>query len=358
MPQPFDASIPLKQLYLQYYQPAKHPGDEHRDTRWTYELELDKFDRFFRFAIWRATVIVAPRRSVKELYLDFEKWLEQAPDRLPAVRLCDCSDELVVGAMNWLVELGRARTTANKLRRHVNAVWKFGARKLKLPPPDNEKYRENLAAPVALLQSELKLVLKAAARVPGNVGELDAGVWWQAAILFLYSSGLRIRQAFAVPTKDLDLLSGKFLAPADEAKGRKAQRLDLHASTVKALRVLRLHERRVPLVFGDWPFKIRAARERYKWILVDAGLFPDIKSVPRELLFHGLRKTLGSQIIATKGLGAAQRRLGHASPETTKRYGDARYTDDEPIESLAPDPIDGDKLPTEEPWEPRIADCG
>ena len=360
----FTADIELDELYLQHFQPAKHPGDEHRQTRVSYLGELKKLNDFFWFRAWLARFNRPPRQtSTAELTADFQWWLEHCERPPHKVRLCDCSDALVVGAMNWRIELGWERTTANKLRRTVNAVWNWGARELNksaeqslLKRPDNQKYRENVGEPIAFLPDELERILKACARRRGVVGKVRAADWWLACVLFVFSTGLRIGAALKVRTRDIDWTRGEILAGDEAAKGRKAQRLDLLPSAVAALRALCLSERSVPLVLGDWPFNVNTLRRHFAQILVDAGIFADASDVPRELKFHALRKTLGSQIIAEAGLHVACDRLGHSSVEVTKRYRDRRYQSQHRITELVKDPLP--MLPTSGPPELRIAEVG
>lgn len=357
----FSAEIEVVELYRRFYQPAKHPGDAQRATRSSYLTDVDHLDKFFGFRWWLDRYATPPRElATDELFSDFKWWLDHC-DRPPMkVRICDCSDELVVASMNWLIELGRERTTANRLRRHINAIWRWGARQLAkwgtiIARPDNDKYAENISEPIAFLPDELERILAACARRQGMVGSIRASDWWLAAVLFIFSAGIRIGVACKTPTSKLDLARGDVLVPAGGQKNRHEQRLDLHSSAISALKLLRLTERGVPTILGDWPFTVNTLRRHFAQILVDAGIFPSVDDVPRELKFHALRKTLGSQIIAKAGLHVACARLGHSTVEVTKRYRDRRYGSEHRIAELVKDP-----LPSPPDSRPplRIADVG
>jgi integrase len=307
-------SLTVLDFYDHYYQPAKHAGDLHRSTCAQYRIQIGNLNKYFR----------------------------QDADR--DVTLGDLCDELVAAAMNWLVVRGRERTTANKLRGHINALWNFAARQFKkkglaLDRPDNDAYRVDKSEPIAFLPEELDLILKACGRQRGLVGSVPAGTWWVAMALFVFSSALRINAARKVPTSNLDLVRGEVRVPARGQKQRKEQVLDLHVSTVTALRNLRLAERGVPTILGDWPYNTNTLRRYFARILVEAGIFPSVKMVPRELKFHALRKTLASQVFEKAGLHVACDRLGHSSVEVTKRYIDPRYKSQPRVRELVKDPL-------------------
>lgn len=310
----------LLEFYNRFYQPAKHAGDKHRTTCIQYRVQIANINKFFRLQLAAA--------GLEARY----------------VELGDLCDELITGAMNWQVERGRSRTTANKLRGHINAVWNFATRQfakqgITLARPDNDKYRVDTSEPLAFLPDELQRILDACARQQGMVGGVPAGDWWLAFTLFVFSSSLRINAARKVPTAKLDLTRGEFWAPASGQKQRKEQLLDLHTSAVVALRKLRLAERGVAMVLGDWPYNTDTLRRHFTRILVESGIFASVKDVPRQLKFHALRKTLASQIFETAGLHVACDRLGHSSVEVTKRYIDPRYRSQPRVRELVKDPM-------------------
>lgn len=255
------------------------------------------------------------------------------------LRLADLSDGLVYGAMQWQVANELPATTANKLRRHINAIWNLACELEVLPKrPKNKAYRENLAEPLALLPEELDKLLDAAGQRDGYVGEVPAGQWWMTAVLFVYSLGARISAAYEVQTAKLDLDRGEVSLLAETQKQHREQRLDLFPGVIYWLRELRLKERGVKTVLGDWPFKIGWLRVQYTRLFVEAGLFKEAKDVPRNLKFHALRKTLASQLFAAGGMPAACERMGHSSTQVTERYIDPRFKHKVRINELVKDP--------------------
>jgi integrase len=255
------------------------------------------------------------------------------------LRLESFTNELIYAAMQWQLDAGLEATTANKLRRHANALWNEACEQGILKTrPRNKKYRENLSAPIALMPDELEKLLAAAGERVGMVGDVPAGQWWLTAVLFVYSLGARIGAAYQVPTRNLDLVRGEVLVTADTQKQREDQSLDLFVGVVYWLRELRLAERGIATVLGDWPYKIDALRRHYTDLFVESGLYPRREDVPRNLKFHALRKTLASQLFVEGGMAAACERLGHSSTLVTQRYIDPRYKRKQRIGDLVKDP--------------------
>ena len=247
------------------------------------------------------------------------------------------SDELIYAAMNWQLSKEREATTANKLRRSINTIWR-SAKKVTGTIPDNHRYRENVRDPIALLPDQLDKLLAAAGERGGMIGDVPAGQWWVTAILFVYSLGADQR---SLPRTDGE--SGPRPGRSADRKRRREsrrrdQRLDLFPGVIYWLRELRLKERGVERVLGDSPWKIRTLRDHYTELFVDAGLYTKVADVPRNLKFHALRKTLASQLFAAGGMPAACERMGHSSTQVTERYIDPRYKRQTRVSELVKDP--------------------
>lgn len=359
----FSADIEFEDLYRGHYQPAQHPGDEHRQTRVSYLGEISKLNHVFWFRQWLEKYNQPARDvPVAELYETYRWWREhcdQPPRKVQLADVLEAGDDLIIFGMNLIVERGRSRGTANKFRRTINPIWNWAAKKLKTRRPDNERYRENVDAPIAFLPEELDQIFSACNRRSGYVGNVRADRWWRMCVSFIHATALRIGAARNVPTKKLELSRGGIRVPSGTQKNRREKWLDLFPSTIEAIRACRIEERGVQFVLGDWPHNTNTLRRHFAGILVDAGLFPSIDAVPRELKFHALRKTLASQIYAKTGLKAiAQERLDHCSVEVTERYLDPRYETDHRLMDIAEDPLK--PKPSGNSPRPvlRIADCG
>lgn len=269
-------------------------------------------------------------------------WIHQAAERNvppPPLTLDDLRDELIYAAMNWQVSRDREATTANKIRRHVNAIWNFAeAAGILSRRPKNKKFRENVSAPLALLPEQLDKLLETAGMREGTIGGVPAGQWWVTQILFIYSLGTRITATYEVRTEKLDLNRGEVLVVAENQKQGQDQLLDLLPGVVYWLRQLQLKERGIERVMGDWPHTIGALRKSYTKLFVEAGFYKHVDDVPRNLKFHALRKTLASQLFAAGGMPAACERMGHSSTQVTERYIDPRYKRKQRIGELVKDP--------------------
>lgn len=340
----------VAEFYWNWYQPEKHPGPAKKTTRGSCVNDLLILNRVFQFRQWLARFNAPPRPRVSlgDLYRDFMWWRDHCEEPTEQVTLGELTDDLEVFAMNLFVERRRANATANRFWRHVNAIRNHVARKLKTTPPDVTKYPELLKEPIALLPDELAEVMLACQRMPGVIGrdKIPAGEWYLAAFMFIYSLGARISACRGVRTSSLDLDRGTVMVPAEVQKQGKDQPLDLFPSVVKLLRDLRLAERGVPTVLGDFTGDTDTLRDRYKQILVDAGLYRSVDEIPSEGLLHQLRKTLASQIFQSHGIHAACDRLGHSSIAVTLRYIDSRYKSQPRLVDMVADPLGGPTPPT------------
>jgi site-specific recombinase XerD len=306
----------LLEFYRLVYQPAKHPGDRQRTTIESFESAIGVLDRFAR-----------DRQAVPGLY------------GVQGVRLENLSDELVVGCMNWLVDQGRSRATANKLRRHINALWRLAQRRsIVKTGPINERYRENLADPIAFLPEEFAKLLATAKRTRGWIGQAPASDWWTFFLLLAYNVGGRIQALRLIETKSLDLTRGEVLLAAHTQKQRKDQRIKLFPSTLAACTKLKIVERRLPTLLGDCLFGSPWLRRKFSDLLVEAGLFTSRADIPRTLKFHALRKTLASKLAAEHGEHVACSILGHSQVTVTRRYIDPRYIATPSVPELIADP--------------------
>jgi integrase len=347
----------ISEFYETAYRPARHPGDEHRATVSEFRTQINNLNRLIQFPLW-CEVYDNPARGLplEAVYQQFQWWLRRCDQPTAWLSVEDYSDRLIVDAMHFLVEVGRERITANKVRLQNNAIWRFAkSRGLIATEPQNENYRINLDQPLALLPDELDRVLIAAAARPGMVGEIPAGIWWPRALWFVFSSGVRITAAFGIPSKNLDLVRGEVLVPAWAQKNRREQRLDLFPNVVEMLRDLRLVERRISTVLGDWSLTINQMRRHYKEILVAADIgYGRVEDVPSSLLFHCLRKTLASMLCEKAGLHVACDRLGHSSVSVTRRYWDPRYGAAPSIAEILPNPLGSPPAsPTLKVWRPE-----
>ena len=289
--------------------------------------------------------------------------LAEPPDKPRSVTLADLSDELVTGAMNWLVDQGDVLPTANKLRSHINAVWNFASRWLAkrgvtILRPDNEPFRVDLEEPIAWTPEEFAAMLDATRHMPGVIGSqwgyVPAADWWELYVRLSYNCGARVSAMRGTPTAKLDLVRAEVLIPARVQKQHADQRCELFPRTVELIRRLKIVERGVPTLLGDWPYTTRTLTTHFAKLYVIAGIFPTIDDVPRSHKTHIMRKTLATNVADKHGVHKASELLGHSSIVVTRRYVDRRGVSAPSLRSLIPDP--GGSPQAAPPL--RIADVG
>jgi integrase len=297
-------TVSIREFYNVTYRGQKFQADARRKTDESYHWQLVIFENFFRE------------------FLRERGGTERPPtfDDLPPDEF---ATDLVERAMQWQVRQGNSATTANTLRSHLNALWNYGFKKgLIGVQPRNSAYRTNLEVPVAFMPEEFDEVLRVADHWDGRVGTQPANIWWGAIIRLGHCTMVRRQALVELPTGNLDLVRGTITVMGATQKHRQGQVLDLLKTTIDLLRELKLHERRVPTVLGDFPWGVRTLNRHFAKIV---GRALGLERVPPCLKWHALRRTGASEIIAEHGLEYARIRLGHSTVETTKRYYDPRY---------------------------------
>lgn len=330
----------LLDFYRLVYIPSALAGPSHHESRKTYESQLVALERLSR------------------------DWLAIARPERPAdspLRLADLSDDLVAAAMARLVEVGRSAGTANKLLRHVKAVWNLAHERELVPRACRARpYAELRREPQAWLPDEVTQLVQYALSLRGYVDLVPERIWWPAHLAFMLSTGCRIRVQMAVLVRHVDLERREVLLPAESQKQRRDQRRPLFASAIPLLRPLLATKQPDERLFGDWRYdrdcRYGVLRRRFYRLLVEAGLYASLDEIPKYVAgFHRMRRTTASQIAAARGLLAACDALGHSTPRVTERYYDRRYERPEPIEQLVNDPLAPAGVSAAHPNPPRPA---
>jgi len=230
--------------------------------------------------------------------------------------IADLTDDTVADLLAWQVQNGRSPYTANKLRNHILALWRFLARKRLVEEfPDVERLKEPEIVPEAWSARQLARLFKAAQSQPGDFAGVPAGRWWHALLLILWDTGERIGAVRQIEWSHVDLDDSWLIVPAENRKfGTRAKTFRLHPDTVAALRLIQRPTRQ--LVFS-WPLNKTCLWERFTDILRMAGLPTDRRSK-----FHRIRRSTASHFEAAGG--NATDLLGHSMRRVTERYLDPK----------------------------------
>lgn len=233
--------------------------------------------------------------------------------------VADLTDDNLLMHMQRLLDLGRAKATANRDRVCLVALWRH-ASKLKILDtwPDVPKEKEPIRAPQAWLREEIQRLLASTMLLDGEIPGTDIPqwLWWRTLIRLILDTGERIG---AVREAEWVWITGDaILVPAENRKGGKRDKMFvLSPDTLELLRKLR--DKSTDRKIFPWPYSNTYLWNRYKKLLERAGL-----PTGRKRGMHALRRTTAS-VAHAAGLDA-QTLLDHSSSRITQRYLDIRFT--------------------------------
>lgn len=137
--------------------------------------------------------------------------------------------------------------------------------------------------------------------------------WWRGLLVMAYLTGWRIGSLLALRWADVDLDAGIALSRADDNKGGRDQRIDLHTLIVSHLRRL--------VGFRPCVFTIETGRRQLysEWHALQdaAGVKPDGKA---RYGFHDLRRAFATMNVDRLSPETLQRLMQHKDYQTTQRY--------------------------------------
>lgn len=303
-----------------------------------------------------ATVELYEDDSAKLSKFFAEHWCAERGIPPRPMQVADFSESLLQAAMRHDMESrGNVPNTANKLRRHMLAVWEYAAdlsavehaRDPTIPRMQPAKrilcqqFPEPKIEPRCWSLDELGKIIDSSAAMRGKINkEVRASTFHLAHSWFVYNTGARIDAVMRTPLYKLDLDRGEVQLPAYAQKQNAEQTFDLLPETIEALKRLRLFDRYPPeaTIFADWPYdptpgSWQILTKRYKQILTGAGLTCGPKD-----LFHKLRRTFATFLAIDQGIVAAQQWLGHSSVTVTWKYIDMRYYQGPRLNGSLPSP--------------------
>lgn len=235
-------------------------------------------------------------------------------------RILEINRGFVQQFIRWLLDRKLAAATVGKYIGHLMAVYNYAVEEglaERLPrirrPRTPKKHIRSWRV------EDLSAMLRAAARVPGQVGPIPAWRFWVALILVIYDTGLRITAAMSLRWDDYDPAQRAMFIRAEVQKQYADQYLGVSDDAASALEAIRGNW---GLVF-PWPYDPPQRSGRRPWktltvhfrqrILAPAGV-QDVKGK----VFHRGRATHATQL--KRGGGNPTENLGHSSPQVTERY--------------------------------------
>lgn len=301
--------------------------------------------------IYRRERLLGKSPQTLRAYRSQLKLLEELAGR--TIAIADLDNQVVGDAIDQLIQEGGAVASANKLLKHVGAVWRHailgGAssnvcriRPLKelrrIPRVFTLEEFEDILAVARGLPQTADTVGKRS--LPERVGRIRACLFWEALLLAAYYTGLRVTALLSIRWTDIDLERAELVVRAETQKQRADQLFELPADLVAALERIRGRGRGV--VFS-WPLDRRAdGQPSGRWDSLRRHLrrITETAGAPQgaRFLWHGVRRLTATQATRSGGLKAARELLDHSSDSVTRRYIDPRQTPDR----VRP----GDVLPT------------
>jgi integrase len=244
---------------------------------------------------------------------DFAEFLGREPV------LTDLTDETVAGLVNYLLGERRqlAPVTANERVGRIKTFWNWAAKKRKTTGVEEFPTLRRVPVPERLprawRENDLVKLFNACRHTRGTVAGIPAWRWWFTIHGFWWCTAERISATLAMRVDHLRLDEGIAVLPAVIRKGkRKAAVYTLWPDLVVMLReILPPKAPRRDLVF-PWPQDRVTFYNHYKRLLTRAGL-----ATGRDCGPHRMR--VSNATWSYLAGDEPSRRLGHSSPETTRK---------------------------------------
>lgn len=152
--------------------------------------------------------------------------------------------------------------------------------------------------------------------------------WWRTLLTTAYMTGWRINQLLTLRTEDVDLTAGVAVARAENTKGRRDERVNLHPVVTEHLPGIMVGEG--SLVF-EWPHDRTTLQKQFGRIQRKAGIrlpcrHEHVHTPACHVYgFHDLRRAFATVNADRLSLLGLKRLMQHKSLATTQGYVDAAF---------------------------------
>jgi site-specific recombinase XerD len=134
-------------------------------------------------------------------------------------------------------------------------------------------------------------------------------------ILFLLSTGARLREGLCAQWKDVDVPNAVWRIPATNSKSKKLKSLPLNSSALWVIEQLDSEGK------SRYLFPSPASGNPYTTITRAWYLIRKAAGIPDNVRIHDLRHTFASRLVsAGRSMVEVQNLLGHADPRVSQRY--------------------------------------
>ena len=230
--------------------------------------------------------------------------------------LSDLTNDNVSALMQFQLDRGRTKATANKDRQQLLTIWRYATQQgLHETWPDVPAEVEPQRVPQAWLADDLQKLFATVDGLTKQVGDVPGRLWWRGVLMTCLDTGERIGAVRQLRWEWLE--SDWVLFPAEVRKGGKRdRRYMLSQHTCNVLAEIKKHVTG-PLAF-PWPYSDGYIWASFGNLLASAGL-----PKGRRDKFHRMRRTTAS-VVHQAGMDATEA-LDHQQRRTTQRYLDPRF---------------------------------
>lgn len=160
--------------------------------------------------------------------------------------------------------------------------------------------------------------------------------WWRAFVVFAYMTGWRVNEILSMESADCDLEKGYAITRGDENKGRRDEKIPLHAMVIEHLEKLN----HFAAFTFPWPHNLKTLYVEFKAIQEAAGIHLPCRKKHEHTPschyygFHDFRRAFATLNAANLTPDALQQLMRHQSYQTTQVYINMAKQMDEVVNKL------------------------